>query len=400
MLNAFERHLKMDTSKLPDNYSINLMWLNKTLDETKPFIDSSQTESDLIDKVLSRGKKWKENNADAEVAIWYDSEFVTSEALKNTQAVLDKLKEKEGGSYNIKLKNIRDIDIVKNNPDVFSDYVPLYFRIDLLKFIICLNEIESNSKQAVIFTDMDVGEGRALEGQLSERMTKQELFDPETMEKLNAIGMQAISYEGRIENQFFQFINKPETINAVKLFINANLSRAVTALNFKNETLKRRLLPGVSGAVYNTMRSQLLPLIIGLINKDIKVNANLFDSNASNEMIPYDLKKHGSYPLGNYYMNIHNNLCLILEGSIPTEENCKRSSQQLKLPDLENLNDPRFNVMSFGRENLSTRSGRDHSEIIGNLISRKPADGTETYKCKHLEIIPENPIPERRNSAG
>lgn len=396
MLNAYEKHLKIKPSKIPDDYSINLMWLNRTLDETKPFIDSSQTEADLIEKVLSWGKKWKENNPDAEVAIWYDSEFVTPEALKNTQAVLDKLKlAQQDGSYHIKLKDIRDIDIVKNNPDAFSDFIPIYYRVDLMKLIICVNEIEVNSKQAAIFTDMDVGEKRKAEGKLTERMTKEELFKPEIMERLNAIGMQLILdiNNANIENQFIQVMNKPETINAMKVSINANLSCASTALNVTNDERKRNIIiTNLGNVVFNRMKEQLFYLIIGLINQDILLKANLFDANLPDEWIKYDLKTHGCVPLGNLFFERGSLFVVIPEGvdyANKPDFDSKNVRNFIELPAL------RPNL-EWSRNDLDTRRGNSHTSSIDELVPRKPADGSEIYKCKHLELG-EKPINDTEN---
>src|SRR5258708_34897081 len=118
--------------RIPSHYSINLMWINLTLDPSKPYICTYTTESDLITQFLDKAKKWKAANPEAEVNIWYDSKFITQKSLQDTQSVLNKMGQQDS-SFNIKLRDIRDIDIVKNNPDVFSDNVPIYFRIDLLK---------------------------------------------------------------------------------------------------------------------------------------------------------------------------------------------------------------------------------------------------------------------------
>ncbi len=373
MLNAYEKHLKIKSPQLPNDYAINLMWLNRTLDETKPFIDSSTTEEDLVKNFLSKANKWKETNPNAEVAIWFDSKFVSSQALINTRMVL----EKQG--FNIKLKDIQDIDIVKNNPDAFSDNIPIYYRVDLMKLIISLHSIVSESKQATIFADLEVGELRKSNGKTTERMTPEELFSADIMEKLNEIGLLVISNSGYLENQFLQLINKPETIEALKVFINANLSRAITSLNLiANEQTKVAMLTGVGNAVYGTMMNQLFPLIAGTINKNIKVNAKLFDKNAPDELIDYDLKKHGSLPLGNAYLERGNVVCVTDGFNPPTSWGQASFSKFIKFSDSVGV--------EMGRDDLDTRVGHSHTEDMENLVARKPADGSAIYKCKHLEI--------------
>ena len=59
---------------------------------------------------------------------------------------------------------------MKQNIDAFSDQIPVYFRIDLLKCIIVIDAIERDSQDAAIFADLEVGDGR------EHRMSKEELF--------------------------------------------------------------------------------------------------------------------------------------------------------------------------------------------------------------------------------
>ncbi len=383
MLNSFERYLTLDHSTVPEKYSINLMWLNRTFDDGQTYITSAQTEQEFVDKILSRGMKWKESNPHAEVAIWYDSEFATPKALENSQRILDKLKE-ENPSYNFKLKDVRDIDIVKNNPDAFSDNLDIYFRVDLMKLIISVYELESNGMQAVIFSDMDVGEYRKQNGFSTERMTKEELFSPEIMEKLNNIGMQTISYDGRIENQFFQFINKPEIITALKLYINASLSRAMTSMNFKDYSTRLNARMSIGPSVYVMMERQLFPLILGLIEKSITVNERFLVPNSPDKWVPYDVKKHGSDPLGNYYINSYQKAYLYQGEDTPTAQTRHDLQKVIQLPNMSTIDCSDV----FGRQDLHTRGGNSHpaNQADCRELKNPPANGGEKYQCQHWEM--------------
>lgn len=317
MLTSYE-NAKKNPHPVPNDYSINLMWINSTLDEIHPFISNHLSEEDFLKGCLNKAKAWKESNPDAEVNLWYDSHFVTPAALETTKLLLQK-KFQEDKSYKINLRDIREIDMVANNPDVFTDFIPIYFRVDLMKFIICVDGIESEGKEAVIFSDLEVGDSRKIYGKSTERMTKEELFTDVIMEKLMRIGIQACEDKGigsKLENQFFQVINKPDTINAIKVFINANLSRVITALNLEKQ-YRNYALPDLGKVIFATMKNQLFSIIEMISSgQEIVVNAKLFDPHAEEKMIPYDLKKHGALPLGNLYFARNQGIVHILEGNV------------------------------------------------------------------------------------
>lgn len=208
---------------VPNKYSINLMWINKTKDANQKYISSAKDEEKLNSQLLSPIIKWAIANPTAEINLWYDSAHAPDASVRNTEQVMQKqLHEK--GIRNVRIRDVLEIPIVKNNPDVFSDQTPLYFRIDLLKPIILVHSIEAEGKDSAIFSDLEVGDLRPNK----DRMGKDELFNSDIMEDLNAGGLMM----GMGENQFFQLVKKPSMISAIKHFIvNANLVRAERALN-------------------------------------------------------------------------------------------------------------------------------------------------------------------------
>ena len=363
---------------IPNEYVINLIWLNqgkfvgygvRDYDCGK-FIYDCQSEQELIDELLNKAKAWQETNPDAKINIWYDSKFLTQKNnVKNTQVLLDKLAQKNPIYKKIKLKDVRDIDIVKNNPDVFSDNLPFYYRLDLLKFIILIHTI----KQAALFVDLAVGGLRKNNKKVTETMTKNELFSDEINKRLNVLGIQI----GDNENQFIQVVNKPETIKAIKVFINANFSRAITALNLKDEKERIARLCDLSEVVYRTMRNQLFALIVGAIDNENQVKENLLDPNCQ-EWVKYgpNLDENGCLPLGNYYvreLEEYDTGKIYING-----KDYGYSRDKIKLGNI----DCKHSYI-FGRDDTDTRSGNTHYGLPSELVPNKPADGTKIYKCKY-----------------
>lgn len=84
------------------------------------------------------------------------------EAVENTQIRLRTLLTgmpvpKSTAERGVLLQDIREIPIVRDNPDSFSDYLPIYFKVDLIKFILCLHSLENQYDDCVIVSDFLVG---------------------------------------------------------------------------------------------------------------------------------------------------------------------------------------------------------------------------------------------------
>ncbi len=344
---------------MPSNYesfSINLLWKNKELDESQSYIYPCDSEEKLCAQFLNQAKKWKEVNPEIPVIIWYDSATTSKEAFAATQSVIDK-KFKEHKAYNLLLRDIRELKIVRANPDVFSENTPIYFIVDILKLIICLNAIECDGFYSAIFSDLEVRE-----------MHKEELFKSEIKIKLEQVGIQA----NGTENQFIQMINRSETIDAVKTYINSNLSRATTALN-----LVRSKIPGfehavsnISTVVFDQMKSQLFCLIVAY--KDIKVKAALFEPKLTEtEWVSYDFVKHGCLALGNYFVKtLQNAYCIRIENNkVEFLGECESTLMQFP-------KHARGATQACYRNDVQVRHGQDHDAVVEDLKCF-PANGKE-----------------------
>lgn len=362
---------KEKTPKMPTRYGINLMWVNQTLDPNQPYLSKNKTEEEAIANFLDKAKKWKVANPEAEVNIWYDSQFATKEAIAATQRLLDTKVQPELSSK-IRLRDVREIDIVKNNPDVFSDMIPIYFRVDLLKLIIIIQNIEQDANDVAIFSDLEVGDRRPNQ----DRMGKNELFKEEVMNQLSIMGITlGIDGWGKVENQFIQVLNMPQTLTALKITIDANMFRVISMCNLAKEKGLKGLLAELTSACFASLKRETPALIYGLkaqTEKDkIKVNAKLLNINATEEWIDYDPYVHGCLPLGNFFKAAYV-VPLIIEkdGSLTYQH------KYIKLPQ----------VPLKGRDDMDTRTGMDHSVNVDALPDRNPTQG-EKYQC-HFMITP------------
>ncbi|NRA47246.1 MAG: hypothetical protein HRU09_20030 [Oligoflexales bacterium] len=144
------------------DYSINFLCINKEENLDQEFICNKK----FIDKLLKSSANWKEQDSDAPINIWFDSKTISEDALHNSQKLLQP-------NHGIQLRDIRDIGIVQLNSNIFSPKMPLYFRIDLLKLVICNHQISDDDMDSAIFADIEV-----------QPMDKSELFSSEYFSKL------------------------------------------------------------------------------------------------------------------------------------------------------------------------------------------------------------------------
>ncbi len=269
-------------------YSINLMWVNSRLD-SKKFIRYDR-ENDVKIGLIRPVIEWAKANPEADVSLWYDKNYTSSEALKNTQDILERYAQEEGVK-NATMRDIREIPIVAKNPDIFSEYLPIYFRVDVLKGILVVHSIEADGNDAAIFSDLEVGDRRLSQ----DRMNKAELFDSETMEKLNKYGMVMNQNDLMVENQFLQAKKNNNIIKSLKeILINANLFRAQYALNTPGFWQLR-----LTSALDSTKDVYDYYLALSL-KKEAQARLGAWNGTNENDWIPYEPGQENVYwPLGN-----------------------------------------------------------------------------------------------------
>jgi hypothetical protein len=231
-------HNPADILSNVQNYSINLLWVNNKAKD-QAYIYDTNTQDELVAKFLMPAIRWAVENPTADVNIWYDSTLHEPHSILNTQKVLD---EHNPGCSNIKLRDIRSIKVVNDNAVLFNADMPLYYRIDFFKLIICLHELKNEMKDAVIYSDLDVCDLRANQ----KRMNKQELFNQESLIKLKEVGIllnDSKEYQPMPENKFIQMVNDGKANQALRYSINACLMRSMYVLNSMSAQEQEKVMP-------------------------------------------------------------------------------------------------------------------------------------------------------------
>jgi len=354
------------------------MWINAKRDPSSTYLYKNASKEETINLLLMPAIKWKKANPDAAVNLWYDGQFVTDDAIKNTENLLNELAQQEGinSTPKIRLRNIRDIPIVKQNPDAFSANYSIYFRVDILKLIILVHAIESDAHLSAAFSDLEVGDRRQDKG----RMSKDQLFNEVAMDILNKFGVLVNTGENYLgkypENQFIQVLNKAETIDAIKHMINACLYRATFALNLNGE-IKHRAMSGLNEAVYQATVTDLFAYLnISKKPNGIQINTKMLGDHNNDKWIQYDPLQHGYNPLGAVYFVRNKNFAIFFNEDNPHKADAFRFK-------LTNLPDKWPDDFDYTRNDIDTRPGHSHDleYVFKEDLLQKPSDGSDKFKC-------------------
>jgi hypothetical protein len=203
------------------SYSVNFIWINNRLHSQQKYIFPDHKLGDFNTHMLN----WAKMNTNAPIYLWYDGEYTSQDAIASTNALITK-----SGVTNFTLKDIRDLNIVKQNAEVFSYKLPVYFRADLIRPAAAYEILSQMPLQTqtscFVYADIDVP-----------AISKAELFDKLTTLYLNKLGivMASSGWLG-FENSFQIFCNKQNILRAIKLaIIDVNFKTARLALAESNE---------------------------------------------------------------------------------------------------------------------------------------------------------------------
>lgn len=277
-------------------YAINLMWINDQNDNHGKFV------AGRMNYVLSQLKKWQRDNPEAEINFWYDSQRTNENAITNTLNLL------EAYSINpdnpIRLRDIWEIPIVQKNADFFTNSVPVYFGIDILKLIICHYLMTMKGMHSVIITDISIAD------KVDHTLGKSELYASHFLKTLFELGMM-LGHDGeKIENQFIQMLNTPQLIQALTHGINTSFYIARNTLNnlvseeFLDDDPRlaypRRAASHITMLPFYAAQSQIYIYLLSMAHPDgIKIRADVAGEGNASEWVSYQPKKHGYILFGN-----------------------------------------------------------------------------------------------------
>lgn len=199
--------IPIEVTNIDNNYSINLMWINKQLNTNQKYIFVLEDDSlkELQDKYLNFINDWCIKNPNIIIKVWYNSNTTTQRSIQNTRDAMDK-SYPNNKNYDfvdlMSIKSIRDA----NDKQLQNEYISLYFKTDLFRIMVAYDDIANSGINNSIFANINMP-----------AITKDELFDKNTIENLNFYGtvMSCNLSENcgtlGFENSFFIIANKPNT---------------------------------------------------------------------------------------------------------------------------------------------------------------------------------------------
>ena len=189
---------KFSVTKKPD--SLHFMWVNKSLKQDQPYLLPAKTENDLEEK-LKEVFLWAfKLRGSMEINLWFDRNTTSDSSLERTREFLACQSRVRPYLKVIKLKDIRNLILVKENPEVFSENISLFFRVDLLRIIVLMEQVERDPHHIAVYADLDVL-----------ALSSSELFDVETKFYLNNFHLVMARGRNSFENSF-QIMSYNETL--------------------------------------------------------------------------------------------------------------------------------------------------------------------------------------------
>lgn len=218
-------------------YTVNFMWINRSLNTDQQFITPAVDKHELQEKDLQGVLKWAEKTQYGLVTLWYDSAVTTQKAVEKTKQVIQNSESLWsrllGKRAPIQMRDVRTLEYVKNNPEAFSEELPVYFRADLLRVVATVERLEKERYPYFVYNDLDI----------EDTFNHKELFDPQTQEYLRKYGIVCREYGHRFENQFHIVSkHKKNLLEALKwAIIELNIARAQYIVQNNYDTRYLRL---------------------------------------------------------------------------------------------------------------------------------------------------------------
>ena len=167
--------------EIPENlYSLNFMWINKTLkyqeylfgDGLTPMAQKCDFQNRFIKPII----KWAQKNPNTAINIWYDSTMTYFKTLKASQEIFFE-EAPQVIHPSIYFRDVRELNLVRENPEIFKETIPVYFRVDLLRGIIADQILKNREVRYFVYGDLDM-----------KSIKRQQLFDERTTKYLTDFG--------------------------------------------------------------------------------------------------------------------------------------------------------------------------------------------------------------------
>lgn len=209
-------------------YSVNLLWINEYENFDQQYIFPENDSKGLMENFLFNVMSWAEMNPKKTlVNIWYDGGLISEEAVENTRKAIELYTQLLRIEAPILLKDIRSIAYIQSNPHIINPKLSVYFRADLIRMVVLLDEVVSSGVSYALYSDID---NKAISHDL--------IYDDETLENLEDYGI-VLAYA-----KFYQYENSFQIIShhnknlleAIRhAIIEVNTERASWALSLVEE---------------------------------------------------------------------------------------------------------------------------------------------------------------------
>lgn len=147
--------------------------------------------------------------------------MISPAAVENTRVLIEAHAQQHTEMAPIVLRDVRTIPKVTQHPKVFSEWVPVYFRVDLLRPIIAMHILSNHETNCFVYGDLDM-----------EPLSQEQLFDQDTVYKLERHGFVLAGYRCLVENGFQMISNSNRLLfEAMEwVLVELNIQRAYNAL--------------------------------------------------------------------------------------------------------------------------------------------------------------------------
>lgn len=276
-------------------YTINLMWINNELIPEQQFIYPTNSLTELETKFLHPIVQWSNLNPKAVIHIWFDSATTSDNAVSNTWNLLVSKIEQLNIQGILEFLDIRELPLVQQHPDIFSEKTPIYFRVDLLRAISAMHMIRAKETPCFVYADLDV-----------KPLAEEELFDQETIAYLQKYGIVMAHSERHGFENSFQIISNHNKflIEAMSwALIELNVRRAYNGLHddfyYRNTTQKMPFPPTIVYESYPSMFDYFYSLAgWGSLYTVMGIENHRNDRNNHLRKRAYDKKCDGLVPFG------------------------------------------------------------------------------------------------------
>ena len=193
---------KAEESVSPSMYSLNFLWIHKAkLSEGGHLMGAD--ENAFMRRVLDPLVDWQTKQPEAVINFWYDSTMIGETTIEETLRALRERRPID--ESRIRFRDIRSIPFVGENPGLFKEDVPVYFRVDLAKAITADYVLRQDGLAYVVNIDNDIV-----------AVVREQLFDQQTFAALQGVGYTFGSAGGAEEENSFIVLHNDDTLNTLE----------------------------------------------------------------------------------------------------------------------------------------------------------------------------------------